>query len=149
MSGIDSDSGSGFINDLLHRYGLVEQILFTRSRPYEKNDQAHVKQKNWSTVYHTIGYDLFETDDECLLVDTIDTDLRLCVNFFQPMLKLVGKVQMDGRTVKPYNQPATPYWRVLVSNQVSLQDKAKLTNLYLQLNPVTFRRRINITIGKL
>lgn len=62
LLGIDSDNGSEFINDLLYRYCLDEKITFTRSRPYRKNDQAHVEQKNWSVVRHTVGYDRWETD---------------------------------------------------------------------------------------
>ena len=64
LLGIDSDNGSEFINDLLYRYCLDEKITFTRSRPYQKNDQAHVEQKNWSVVCHTVGYDRWETDQE-------------------------------------------------------------------------------------
>ncbi len=64
LLGIDSDNGGEFINDLLYRYCLVEEITFTRSRPYQKNDQAHVEQKNWSVVRHTVGYDRWETEQE-------------------------------------------------------------------------------------
>ena len=69
LLGIDSDNGSEFINDTLYRYCLSEQITFTRSRPYRKNDQAHVEQKNWSVVRHTVGYDRLETEDERTLLD--------------------------------------------------------------------------------
>jgi hypothetical protein len=68
LLGIDSDNGSEFINDLLFRYCLTEKITFTRSRPYKKNDQAHVEQKNWSVIRHLIGHDRFETDSEYLLL---------------------------------------------------------------------------------
>jgi hypothetical protein len=64
LLGLDSDNGSEFINDTLYRYCLAEQITFTRSRPYQKNDQAHIEQKNWSVVRHTIGYDRLETPEE-------------------------------------------------------------------------------------
>ena len=56
LLGLDSDNGGEFINDLLYQYCLDEKITFTRSRPYQKNDQAHVEQKNWSVVRHTLGY---------------------------------------------------------------------------------------------
>src|SRR3972149_5072065 len=62
LLGIDSDNGGEFINDLLYQYCLDEKITFTRSRPYKKNDQAHVEQKNWSVVRHTVGYDRWETE---------------------------------------------------------------------------------------
>jgi IS30 family transposase len=149
LLGIDSDNGSEFINDTLYRYCLTEQITFTRSRPYRKNDQAHVEQKNWSVVRHTIGYDRLETTEELITLATIYADLRLYVNFFQPVLKLIGKMQVDGRTVKLYDQAATPFRRVLASNQVSLQVKAGLANLYVHLNPVTLRHQIDQNVARL
>jgi hypothetical protein len=149
LLGIDSDNGGEFINDILFRYCQSEQITFTRSRPYKKNDQAHVEQKNWSVVRHLIGYDRFETQDELSILSTIYDDLRLYVNFFQPVLKLIGKDQIDGKTIKRYDLAATPFRRVLASNEVSLQVKARLTGLYFQLNPVTLRNRIDQNVAKL
>lgn len=149
LLGIDSDNGSEFINDTLYRYCLTEQITFTRSRPYRKNDQAHVEQKNWSVVRHTVGYDRLETEDELITLATIYADLRLYVNFFQPVLKLIGKLPVDGRTVKQYDQAATPFRRVLASDQISLQVKAGLANQYVQLNPVTLRQQIDQNVARL
>lgn len=149
LLGIDSDNGSEFINDTLYRYCLAEEITFTRSRPYKKNDQAHVEQKNWSVVRHTVGYDRWETETERAILATIYTDLRLYVNFFQPMLKLTGKLRVDGKTLKQYDQAATPYRRVLASDQVSLAVKVSLTNLYVHLNPVALRRRIDDNLARL
>jgi len=77
LLGIDSDNGSEFINDTLYRYCLAEQITFTRSRPYHKNDQAHVEQKNWSVVRRLVGYDRWETPEELALLASIYSDLRL------------------------------------------------------------------------
>jgi len=91
LLGIDSDNGSEFINDMLYRYCMFEKITFTRSRVYKKNDQSHVEQKNWSVVRRTVGYDRFEIQEERILLNQIYTDLRLYVNFFQPVLKLVQK----------------------------------------------------------
>jgi hypothetical protein len=149
LLGLDSDNGSEFINDTLYRYCLTEQITFTRSRPYRKNDQAHVEQKNWSVVRHTIGYDRLETTDELDLLKSIYEDLRLYVNFFQPVLKLVGKEQLDGKTIKKYDLAATPFRRVLASDFVSLEVKASLTHLYLHLNPVTLRNSIDQKVARL
>ncbi|MGD0006300.1 MAG: DDE-type integrase/transposase/recombinase [Anaerolineaceae bacterium] len=87
LLGLDSDNGSEFINDTLLRYCQSEQITFTRSRPYHKNDQAHVEQKNWSVVRHTVGYDRLETPQELALLSSIYADLRVYINFFQPVLK--------------------------------------------------------------
>lgn len=149
LLGLDSDNGSEFINDTLYRYCLAEQITFTRSRPYRKNDQAHVEQKNWSVVRHTIGYDRLTTTEELDLLISIFEDLRLYVNFFQPVLKLVGKEQANGKTIKHYDTAATPYRRVLASDQVALDVKLRLTNLYFQLNPVMLRNSIDQKVAKL
>jgi len=149
LLGIDSDNGGEFINDILYRYCLAEQITFTRSRPYKKNDQAHVEQKNWSVVRHLIGYDRFETKEELAWLHTIYADLRLYVNFFQPVLKLIGKEQVDGKTVKRYDRAATPFRRVLASEEVTIEVKARLTALYFQLNPVTLRNHIDQNVARL
>ena len=149
LLGIDSDNGSEFINDLLYRYCLNEEITFTRSRPYQKNDQAHVEQKNWSVVRHTVGYDRWETEQELALLESIYDDLRLYINFFQPSLKLIAKERIDKKTRKRYDSAKTPYQRVLDRKDISLQAKARLVNLYLQLNPAELRRCIDQKIAKL
>lgn len=143
LLGIDSDNGGEFINDILYRYCLNEHITFTRSRPYKKNDQGHVEQKNWTAVRRTVGYDRFETLAELDLLRDIYDDLRLYMNFFQPVLKLIGKIHVDGKTIKRYDQASTPFRRVLASDQVSLEVKARLTYQYLQLNPVHLREVID------
>ena len=149
LLGLDSDNGGEFINDILYRYCQDEQVTFTRSRPYQKNDQAHVEQKNWSVVRHLIGYDRFESQEELELLNSIYDDLRLYVNFFQPVLKLIGKEQVGKKTVKRYDEAATPYQRVLSSDQVELVVKARLCYQYLQLNPVALRTSIDQKVARL
>ena len=149
LLGLDSDNGSEFINDLLYQYCLSKKITFTRSRPYHKNDQAHVEQKNWSVVRRLIGYDRFESETEYLLLQSIYTDLRLYANFFQPVLKLVSKQHVDKRLLKRYDQAATPFQRVLAAEDIPFEAKARLTNLYVQLNPVQLRTTIDAKVAKL
>lgn len=149
LLGIDSDNGSEFINDLLYRYCLDEKISFTRSRPYQKNDQAHVEQKNWSVVRHMVGYDRWETEQELAILESIYDDLRLYINFFQPSFKLIAKERIGNRTIKRYDPAKTPYQRVLERKDISLEAKARLMNLYLQLNPAELRRRIDQKTAKL
>ena len=143
LLGIDSDNGGEFINDLLYRYCREEQITFTRSRPYQKNDQAHVEQKNWSVVRHTVGYDRWETQEELLLLESIYGDLRLYINFFQPSLKLIAKERLGNKTLKRYDPAKTPYQRIRDRKDISLPSKAQLMSLYVQLNPVELRHRID------
>jgi hypothetical protein len=149
LLGIDSDNGGEFINDLLYRYCLDEQITFTRSRPYQKNDQAHVEQKNWSVVRHTVGYDRWETQAELVLLESIYDDLRLYINFFQPSLKLIAKERIGNKTLKRYDTAKTPYQRVLERQDISFNVKARLAHLYVQLNPGELRRRIDQKIAQL
>ena len=149
LLGIDSDNGSEFINDLLYRYCLDEKVTFTRSRPYKKNDQAHVEQKNWSVVRHTVGYDRWETAQEFALLESIHDDLRLYINFFQPSFKLIAKERIGNRTIKRYDPAKTPYQRVLDRKDIPLEAKARLMNLYVQLNPAELRRRIDQKTAKL
>ena len=149
LLGIDSDNGSEFINDLLYRYCVDEKITFTRSRPYKKNDQAHVEQKNWSVVRHTVGYDRWETDQELILLESIYEDLRLYINYFQPSLKLVAKERIGNKTIKRYDTAKTPYQRVIERPDISLEAKARLIHIYVQLNPAELRRSIDRKTAKL
>jgi hypothetical protein len=149
LLGIDSDNGSEFINDTLYRYCLDEKITFTRSRPYQKNDQAHVEQKNWSVVRHTLGYDRWETGQELAILESIHADLRLYINFFQPSFKLIAKERIGNKTIKRYDTAKTPYQRLLERQDISLETKARLMNLYIQLNPAELRRSIDQKTAKL
>jgi hypothetical protein len=149
LLGLDSDNGSEFINDTLLRYCQSEQITFTRSRPYRKNDQAHVEQKNWSVVRHTVGYDRLETEEELALLRSIYADLRLYINFFQPVLKLIAKERFDAKTVRTYDQATTPYRRFLALEDLPLDVKARLTAQYVTLNPVILRTSIDAKVAKL
>jgi len=158
LLGIDSDNGSEFtlaphasagVNDLLYRYCLDEKITFTRSRPYKKNDQAHVEQKNWSVVRHTVGYDRWETEQELAILESIHDDLRFYINFFQPSFKLIAKARIGNQTRKRYDTARTPYQRVLEHKDISLPAKAQLMNRYLQLNPAELRRQIDLKTAQL
>lgn len=149
LLGLDSDNGSEFINDLLFQYCQYQEITFTRSRPYRKNDQAHVEQKNWSIVRRLIGYDRFETEAECALLQSIYKELRLYANFFQPVLKLVSKETVDKKILKRYDTAATPYQRLLASKDIPFEVKAQLVSLYVQLNPVSLRTSIDRLVGQL
>ena len=100
-------------------------------------------------VRRLIGYDRFETEAEYLLLQSIYADLRLYANFFQPVLKLVSKEHVDKKLIKRYDQAATPFQRVLAANDIPFETKARLTNLYVQLNPVQLRTSIDEKVAKL
>lgn len=92
LKGIDSDNGSEFMNWHLIGYCEKEKIEFTRGRPYHKNDNAHVEQKNWTHVRKVFGYERRETEEEKdVMNDLYRNELRLYKNFFQPTIKLIEK----------------------------------------------------------
>lgn len=143
LRGIDSDNDSAFINDHLYRYTRREGITFTRSRPYKKNDQAHIEQKNWSVVRRLVGYDRYNSDRALAYMNALYDDLRLYVNFFQPSMKLVAKRRVDSKVRKTYDLAQTPCQRVLRSPDVDDACKESLRRIYLDLNPVALRRHID------
>ena len=149
LLGIDSDNGTEFINDLIYGYCKQEKITFTRSRPYKKNDQAYVEQKNWSIVRRTVGYDRWESEEEHILLQSVYETLRLYTNFFQPVLKLMSKARVGNKTIKRYDTAMTPYQRVLASDTIPVKAKAQLAHQYLHLNPVQLRNDIDKKIAKL
>jgi hypothetical protein len=126
LLGIDSDNGSEFLNAHLVRYCQTEQLTFTRSRPYWKNDQAHVEQKNWSVVRALLGYDRYESDAALSQLQAVYALLRVWTNHWQPSLKLIGKTRDGAKVTKHYAPAATPYQRVRAT--VSL-DAAPLATL--------------------
>lgn len=149
LLGIDSDNDSAFINETLTRYCRQEQLTFTRSRPYRKNDQAHVEQKNWSVVRRTIGYQRYESPQALALLHTIYADLRLYVNFFLPVMMLVHKERRGSKIHKTYDSARTPCQRAVASDKVSPRVKLHLRQTFLELNPVTLKARIDESLKKL
>ncbi|MCS7241022.1 MAG: transposase family protein, partial [Candidatus Bipolaricaulota bacterium] len=130
LLGIDSDNDSAFLNANLSRYCEAQKITFTRCRPYKKNDQAYVEQKNWSAVRKLVGYGRYESPEALAILKAIYADWRLFLNFFQPVRKLVSKEQVGSKVRKKYDRAQTPYPRVLASPWVREEDKAKLRELW-------------------
>ncbi len=142
LLGLDSDNGSEFINDQLFRYCAERKITFTRSRPYRKNDNCFVEQKNWPVVRQNVGYARYDTPAELQCLNELYGSLRLYTNFFQPQMKLVSKTRRGAKLTKRFDRARTPYQRVLASPQVSREARAALTRTYLGLNPAELKRRI-------
>ncbi|MDX1359730.1 MAG: DDE-type integrase/transposase/recombinase [Clostridia bacterium] len=138
--GIDSDNGSEFINQELYRYCQKEGICFTRSRPYQKNDNCHIEQKNWSIIRRNIGYNRYEGTEALHLLNEYYSLLRLHLNFFQPSVKLIGKERNGSHVSKRYDTPLTPYRRVLSSEDVSDSMKKHLEGIFMSINPAKLKR---------
>ena len=149
LLGVDSDNDSVFINDTLKQFCETGKVTFTRARAYKKNDQCYVEQKNWSVVRKTIGYRRYDSSAALDLFQAIYADLRLYVNFFQPVLKLVHKERQGSKVHKRYDEPQTPHQRIMASPDVSAKDKLRLQRTYLQLNPASLRRQIDAKLGQL
>lgn len=149
LLGIDSDNDYAFLNYTLVEACEEHHITFTRSRPYHKNDQAHVEQKNWSVVRRTIGYRRYESAEALALLETIYADLRLYVNFFQPVMKLEYKSRRGSKVYKKYDRAKTPHQRAMALNDVSAVNKLRLQRTYLELNPLTLKRSIEASLKNL
>ena len=141
--GIDSDNGSEFINNHLYRYCTQNKITFTRSRPYRKNDNCFVEQKNYSIVRRAVGYRRYDTPGELQTLNELYTVLRLYTNFFQPSMKLIEKTRIGSKVRKKYDQAKTPYCRVLESGFIPDGTKEELEKLYSTLNPAKLNREVN------
>jgi hypothetical protein len=140
--GVDSDNGSEFINAHLKRYCEKHHITFTRSRPYRKNDNCFVEQKNDLIVRRTAGYLRYDTDDELVLLNQMYESVRLWVNFFHPSVKLISKTRTGAKVKKIYDAPLTPYQRIMASDQVAATDKEHLSHQFTTLDPIKLQRTV-------
>lgn len=140
--GLDTDNGSEFLNNGLLSYCRVEKITFTRCRPYKKNDQCHVEQKNGSIVRRMVGYDRYEGHAACRQLAALYGVLRLYNNFFQPSMKLISKERKGSRVLKKYDKAQTPYQRVLAAPLINPVVKESLRIEYARLDPVELLRQV-------
>jgi len=139
---LHSDNGSEFINHKLLAWCHREGVRFSRGRSYRKNDQAYVEQKNWQAVRRLVGYDRFESKAALSLLQQLYACLRLQANFFRPVRKLVGKERLGAKVVKHYDEPRTPYQRLVSAAVLTEAEKADLDVVYRKINPALVRRRI-------
>ena len=149
LQGIDSDNGSEFINDNLLEYCQDEGITFTRSRPYRKNDNCFVEQKNYTIVRRHVGYQRLVGSEQLALVNELYRHLRLYANYFQPVMKLKSKERNGSQVKKTYYPAQTPYQRLRGSSHLSAAAKQRLTREYMQLNPADLKRKIERIQAKL
>jgi len=149
LLGLDSDNGSEFINQNLYSYCLREGINFTRSRSYKKNDSCHVEQKNWSVVRRLVGYDRYRSRLALETLNRLYNLLRLYVNFFQPVMKLVKKTRQGAKVRKVYDTARTPYHRLLKAGVLTQTKQQELAAIYHGLNPVLLLKQINETLERL
>ena len=138
---LHTDNGSEFINHKLYNWCRRQKVSLTRGRGYRKNDQAWVEQKNWQTVRRVVGYDRLSSKEALTALGQLYACLRL-QNFFRPVRKLVGKERQGAKSVKHYDEPHTPYQRLLASCCLEDSMTADLEKTYRAINPAQLRRRI-------
>jgi len=149
IKGLDSDNDSTFINYHMLHYCEENHITFTRSRAGNKNDGCYVEQKNWSIVRRTVGYARYDTDEEVDILNQIYDVLRLYVNMFQPVAKLISKERQGAKVKKIYDTPRTPCQRLLESPDIPEEVKVQLQKTFDELNPAALKREIDRLLRKL
>jgi hypothetical protein len=145
IRGFDCDNGSEFLNHHLLRYFSQhpDKPVFTRSRPYKKNDNAHVEQKNWSHVRHLFGYDRFDAPMLVTLMNDLYTqEWSQLQNHFCPSMKLQEKKRDGSRYTRHYLSPATPYQRMMACPSIPETTRQGFEALHRTLNPFDLKRRV-------
>ncbi len=149
ITGFKSDCGTEFINDELFKYFVQRDkpVQFYRSRPYQKNDNCHVEQKNLTHVRRLFGYDRFDEEELIGLMNDIYKNYwNPLQNYFLPTMKLVKKERVNEKIKKTFDEPITPYQRVLNSETVSAEEKEILKEKKTKLNPFKLRMGLEIKL---
>ena len=143
MRGIDSDNGSEFINDHLYRYCQGGDIQFTRGRPYKKDDNAHIEQKNWMWPRQLLGYGRLGQPQVVAPINGLYQQVwEPLQNFFLPSMKLRDKWREGSRWVRRHDPPQTAYHRVRASGQLAPAQGRRLRDQYESLDPFALAQRL-------
>lgn len=140
--GIDSDNGSEFINNELYRYCQEHRITFTRSRPGNKNDAAHVEQKNWSRVRELVGYHRYDTPRELELLNRIWEQDQIFANYLLPQQKLLSKTRHGAKVSKKHDRPATPHQRAIEHPAMRQRPIIAMNAQFKKIRPMALSRQI-------
>jgi hypothetical protein len=145
------DNGSEFFNNHLVRYygEAVTGLTLSRSRPFHKNDNRFVEQKNSTLVRNYVGYDRLDTASQCTALNALYDQLWLFYNFFQPVLHLVCKDNVNGRIRRRWDRAQTPCHRLMASGILSPEKQAGMVALYADTNPRELRRMIYAALDRL
>ena len=136
LLGVDSDNGSEFINWHLKSWCERKQIQLTRGRPYKKDDNAHIEQKNWTHVRKLLGWDRYDTAEAVEAINHLyRNELRLWLNLYLPSVKLLKKVRVGSKVRRVYDGPRTPFERVKACPQANREKVAQLEELRKDLDP--------------
>ncbi|MBI3281993.1 MAG: integrase [Acidobacteria bacterium] len=150
LKGLDSDNGSEFINNHLWRYTQARQLQFTRGRPYKKDDNAHVEQKNWTHVRKLLAWERYDTPQAVAAINALyRQDLRLMMNLFQPSVKLAQKVRVGSRLTRVYDAAQTPLDRVATCPEANPVKVVALKRLRARLDPFVLAQRIDEQLARI
>lgn len=147
--GFDSDNGSEFLNWHLLSYFTKRKkpVSYTRSRSYQKNDNAHIEGKNWTHIRQYLGYMRFDNPKMIeIMNDLYENEWSYFFNFFIPSVKLISKHRVNGQQKKRYDSPKTPFQRLLDCGEVSKLEKERLTKLSKRLDPFKLQKNIELKI---
>ena len=135
---VNTDNGTEFINDQLQKFLVDEQgLIFTRSRAYKKNDNAHVEQNNFTHVRELFGYEPYEREELTNIMNEIyQSYFNILTNFFVPQQKCIKVERVGSKYRRLYDSPKTPYQRLMESKELSLFQKVQLKEKYASLNPI-------------
>jgi hypothetical protein len=152
LRGVDSDNGGELLNWHVLRYcqDRRQPVQMSRSRPYHKDDNALIEQKNWTHIRQWFGYDRYDNPAVVPLLNHLTTGAwSQLLNYFCPAMKLQSKVRDGARVRRVYDTPATPYARILAQSQVSAATKATLRTQRAQLNPFALNRQIETELKQI
>lgn len=149
LRALHTDNGSEFINDLLIPWCRREGISHSRGRPYRKNDQAWVEQRNWQSVRRHVGYERYSSKAAYEILLKLYPLLSLQMNFFRPVRKLVSKEREGAKLSKRYDEPRTPYQRLLATDTLDEATKGRIEKALLALNPAELQRKIETLLHQL
>jgi len=149
LRALHTDNGSEFINHILVPWCRERDIRFSRGRAYKKNDQAWVEQRNWQSVRRLVGYGRYDSKRAYELLLKLYPLLDLQMNFFRPLRKLVAKERQGAKVVKRYDEPRTPYQRLVASRVLTPERQARIDKQLEALNPAELQRRIERLLREL
>ena len=150
LKGLDSDNGSEFVNWHVWRYCKRNKVQPFRGRPYKKDDNAHIEQKNWTHVRKLMGWDRYDSQEAVdAMNDLYRNELRLFLNLFMPSMKLLRKERIGSRVKRVYDKPQSPFQRVIASKQGDPVKIAALQKLSATLTPFDLTKTIEDKLDRL
>ena len=150
VKSFNTDSGTEFINHKFQEFLDKKGIEFTRSRPYKKNDNCHVEQKNFTHVRERFGYGRFDKEELIFIMNSIYSSyFNIFQNFFVPQLKAIKVTRVGAKYKRKYDKAGTPYQRLIDSGKLSNYQTQQLTEKYDSLNPIQLKKDLNDMMKRL